>query len=216
MTTTFVVPVEMIGRIAKRQNDLIGRVMETKDPKYPKRVFDGLQLLMEDKPLPRVETLPVEDYPFVFSDRRYRVAINRKACVYDLAREFGLSTEQWAKEITDAIFPSSGGPKKGLYGLARFTNITHQEKAHCLLEECGVQMVDVWELITLTGIITHIKFPQDSFLLWALDTMFNHSGKFKTRWCVDHRSMEWYPKELRPYNDAVPIQTGNLVLVRYD
>lgn len=212
MTTKIIVADDTIGRIAKRQHDLLRRVLE--GGLDPKKILDGLQLLSDGKSIPYTGVHPLETYPFVLSEKRYRFKVDRSVPVLKLAVEAGLSIDQWRKDIDTETFNSSGSHTKGVYSLVRFTAHTNWEVTLPLFKECDIEVTDIWELVTAAKLITQIRLPRGAFRIWAPGAVSDHV-KWKSIWSIDHRNERWHPKELRPFSDESGISPDNYALVRH-
>lgn len=229
MTTRHVVADDLLGQLARKQQELTRRVLEgTLDPK---RVLQSLQQLIEERSV----RLPCEDPGFEVSERVYTVDVQRKGNFEDVARTcLGLEyfsiyhdpPKYWLE------IPEGTGQKRVKLSLALFNiNVTFGAAITKLKVE-GYTPADAWDLLAFFKKAPMFRtVPNNDPRIYALGTTARsyfqkpvvpnkvgrrfvelmaltkgHSGKQYARWSLESADAEW--------DNGAYVNKGQYVLVR--
>ncbi len=144
MTTKYVVADDLLGQLARKQQELNRRVLEgTLDPQ---RVLQSLQYIIEGRSV----RLPCEDTGFTVSEQVYIVDVQRKGNFESVARTCaGLEYFEIYHEPPKSWLeiPEGSGPKRVKLCLAMFNIDAHFGAAITKLESEGYVLADAWDLV---------------------------------------------------------------------
>ncbi|GEM_PF-2847872 len=201
MTKNIIVADDVVGRIAIKQHELMRRVLE--GTLVPTKVADSLQLIIQGKPVLHVSEHDFETLPFVMSDRSYNVTVDRSLGPLEAIKRAGISVDQSrVDDVERTHFRLNGGPTKAKYKLARFLRRVEYDEAVVLLSECGYLMTDLWELMAFACVFHGTRYPKQSFMMFALDTL-EPADTLPCAWCLDV-SPYICPVHFRPFNSGIP------------
>jgi len=227
MTTKHVVADDILGQVARKQQELTRRVLEgTLDPK---RVLQALQQLIEG----RSSRLPLEETGFTISEQVYTMDVQRKGSFENVARTcagleyFDIYHRPPASWLE---IPEGMGPKRVKLCLAMFNINAHFGAAITKLESEGYAPADAWDLIAFFKKASMFRtIPSNHPVIYALGTIArsyyqdskSESGRGKyvelvafeegtgakpARWSLEAADPEWH--------DGAYVQKGQYVLVR--
>lgn len=227
MTTKHVVTDDILGQVARKQQELTRRVLEgTLDPK---RVLQALQQLIEG----RSSRLPFEETGFTVSEQFYTVDVQRKGSFEDVARTCaGLEYFEIYHDPPKSWLeiPEGMGPKRVKLCLAMFNINADFGAAITKLESEGYALADAWDLVAFFKKAPMFRtIPNNRPVIYAFGTIArsyyqdstskqgqrkyvelvafeNGIGAKPARWSLGAADPEWH--------DGAYVQKGQYVLVR--
>jgi hypothetical protein len=169
MTTKHVVADDILGQLARKQQELTRRVLEgTLDPKW---VLRTLQQLIEG----RSSGLPLEETGFIIGGQVYTVDVQRKGGFETLARTCaGLEYFDTCHRPPASWLeiPDGTGPKRIKLCLAMFHISAHFGAAITKLESEGYTPADAWDLLAFFKKAPMFRtIPSNRPVIYALGTI---------------------------------------------